>query len=132
MYRSANNLLQRDVTLRPVPLPRAGTGLSLKDDRSLVARVSLTTHQSGPVHPIRTGIMRVLFLTHRLPYAPNRGDRARAHHLLLFLRTFAEVELVSLVHDPEETRHVKDLQGFATVRAVTVTKLAIEPQRFPC
>ena len=67
--------------------------------------------------------MRVLFLTHRLPYAPNRGDRARAHHLLRFLRTFAEVDLVSLVHDPEETRHVKDLQGLATVRAVTVTKL---------
>ena len=26
--------------------------------------------------------MRVLFLTHRLPYAPNRGDRIRAYHIL--------------------------------------------------
>jgi predicted transcriptional regulator len=26
--------------------------------------------------------VRVLFLTHRLPYAPNRGDRIRASHLV--------------------------------------------------
>ena len=45
--------------------------------------------------------MRVLVLTHRLPYAPDRGDRLRAYHVLQHLRTRAEVELVSLVHDDE-------------------------------
>src|SRR5207247_9362003 len=44
-------------------------------------------------------IVRVLFLTHRLPYAPNRGDRIRAYHILRMLASRAEVELVSLVHD---------------------------------
>ena len=38
--------------------------------------------------------MRVLFLTHRLPYAPNRGDRIRAYHLLAAFRREFEVDLV--------------------------------------
>ena len=42
--------------------------------------------------------MRVLYLTHRLPFAPNRGDRIRSFHLLEGLRAAADVSLVSLVH----------------------------------
>jgi polysaccharide biosynthesis protein PslH len=56
----------------------------------------------------------VLFLTHRLPYAPNRGDRVRAYHLLRQLRTFAEVDLVSLVHDDDEAEHLDDARALAT------------------
>lgn len=54
--------------------------------------------------------MRILFLTHRLPYAPNRGDRVRAFNLLRVLRPTAEVDLVSLVHDDEEASHASDLE----------------------
>ena len=46
--------------------------------------------------------MRVLYLTHRLPFAPNRGDRIRSFHLLEGLRAAADVSLVSLVHDAAE------------------------------
>jgi sugar transferase (PEP-CTERM/EpsH1 system associated) len=53
--------------------------------------------------------MRILVLTHRLPYAPNRGDRLRAYHMLRHLRTHAEVELVSLVHDEEEMSHLGEM-----------------------
>lgn len=49
--------------------------------------------------------MRILFLTHRLPYAPNRGDRIRAFHLLREMSRFAEVSLLSLVHDDDEMSH---------------------------
>jgi polysaccharide biosynthesis protein PslH len=66
--------------------------------------------------------MRVLVLTHRLPYAPNRGDRLRAYHILQHLRGRAEVELVSLVHDDEEASHVDEVREFvARVTAVSVT-----------
>ncbi len=66
--------------------------------------------------------MRVLVLTHRLPYAPNRGDRLRAYHILQHLHRRAEVELVSLVHDDEEASHLEDVRGFvARVTAVRVT-----------
>ena len=67
--------------------------------------------------------MRVLFLTHRLPYAPNRGDRVRAFHLLREMRHWADVDLVSLVHDPEEASHVRDLDSLASsVRVARVWK----------
>ena len=43
--------------------------------------------------------MKILFLTHRLPFAPNRGDRIRAYYLLQAMSRFAEVSLFSLTHD---------------------------------
>jgi len=46
--------------------------------------------------------MKVLFLTQRLPFTPNRGDRIRAYFLLRELSRFAEVSLFSLIHDREE------------------------------
>jgi polysaccharide biosynthesis protein PslH len=58
--------------------------------------------------------LNVLFLTHRLPYAPNRGDRVRAYFLLQELRRHAHVTVVSLVHDDEEASHVCDLAGIAS------------------
>jgi sugar transferase (PEP-CTERM/EpsH1 system associated) len=71
--------------------------------------------------------LNVLFLTHRLPYAPNRGDRARAYHLLRILRPHARVTLVSLVHDAEEDAHREDLAGLTssvhTVRVPNVRNL---------
>jgi polysaccharide biosynthesis protein PslH len=57
--------------------------------------------------------VHVLFLTHRLPYAPNRGDRIRAFHMLQALKTCADVTVASLVHDDEERSHVDELRGFA-------------------
>src|SRR5262249_44063992 len=53
--------------------------------------------------------MRILFLTHRLPYAPNRGDRAPAYNLLKELTGRATVNLVSLVHSDEEASHGPDI-----------------------
>jgi hypothetical protein len=51
--------------------------------------------------------MNVLFLTHRLPYAPNRGDRLRAFYIIRMLRAQgANVDVLSLVHDSEEEAQV--------------------------
>ncbi len=62
--------------------------------------------------------MKILYLTHRLPYAPNRGDRIRAHYTLSILRSRAEVDLVSLVHDRDESAHEGDLRDL--VNSVSV------------
>jgi sugar transferase (PEP-CTERM/EpsH1 system associated) len=56
--------------------------------------------------------MRVLFLTHRLPYAPNRGDRVRAYHILRFLAQYAEIDLLSLVHDAHEAKRAAEVERF--------------------
>ena len=63
--------------------------------------------------------MRVLFLTYRLPYAPNRSDHNRAYHLLQHMRSFAEVDLVSFVHSRAEVSRTPDVAEFApSVRIV--------------
>jgi sugar transferase (PEP-CTERM/EpsH1 system associated) len=64
--------------------------------------------------------MRILVLTHRLPYRPNRGDRIRAYHLVRHLSTFADVDLISLTHDADEASHADE------ARAI-VSRLAIAP-----
>jgi sugar transferase (PEP-CTERM/EpsH1 system associated) len=57
--------------------------------------------------------MNVLMLTHRLPYAPNRGDRTRAYHMLRYLAASYRVHLVSLVHDDAEASRVTELRDVA-------------------
>lgn len=66
--------------------------------------------------------MRVLFLTHRLPYAPNRGDRIRAYYLLREMARFAEVSLFSLVHDDEEAAEAGNVPFAAEVATARVPK----------
>jgi sugar transferase (PEP-CTERM/EpsH1 system associated) len=65
--------------------------------------------------------MNVLFLTHRLPYAPNRGDRIRAYYLLREMATFARVALFSLVHDEEEAAAAAQVPFATAVRIARVT-----------
>ena len=55
--------------------------------------------------------MRVLTLTQRLPYAPNRGDRIRSFHLLRRLQRDAEVDLFSLV-TAEEIAHIDSVRSW--------------------
>jgi sugar transferase (PEP-CTERM/EpsH1 system associated) len=62
--------------------------------------------------------LRVLFLTHRLPYAPNRGDRVRAFHLLRAMALAAQVDLLSLVHDEAEASHADDLRGVVSTTTI--------------
>jgi len=53
---------------------------------------------------------RVLFLSHRIPYPPNKGDKIRSWH---FLRHFADahdVSLASFVDDPDDMRHAGVLE----------------------
>jgi len=68
--------------------------------------------------------MRILMLTQRLPYAPDRGDRLRAHHLLRKLQQHADVDLVSLVHDDEEASHAEAMRSWvSSVTAVPVSRM---------
>jgi sugar transferase (PEP-CTERM/EpsH1 system associated) len=86
--------------------------------------------------------VRVLYLSHRVPYAPNRGDRIRAYHTLRHLRRAGvDVHLMALAHDREEeakgatleelaasadviriprtTNYVRGAVGLATTRPLT-------------
>ena len=68
--------------------------------------------------------MRVLFLTHRLPYVPNRGDRIRSYHIARELTRSSDVDVLSLVHDDEEESHVADMRRLVTrVRTSRVSRI---------
>jgi sugar transferase (PEP-CTERM/EpsH1 system associated) len=67
--------------------------------------------------------MNVLFLTHRLPYAPNRGDRIRAYHLLRELSRFAHVSLFSLVHNRDELAQANQMPFAERVRVARVGRI---------
>jgi sugar transferase (PEP-CTERM/EpsH1 system associated) len=50
---------------------------------------------------------RVLYITHRVPWPPDRGDRIRTWNVLKFLSKRADVDLISLADEPvtESTRN---------------------------
>ena len=48
----------------------------------------------------------VLYLVHRLPYPPNKGDKVRSYHLLKHLAARHRVFLGTFVDDPEDEIHV--------------------------
>ena len=54
----------------------------------------------------------VLYLVHRLPYPPNKGDKVRSYHLLKHLAARHRVFLGTFVDDPE------DMALVGTVRAM--------------
>ena len=68
--------------------------------------------------------MRILYLTHRLPYTANRGDRVRAHQMMSYLARRAQVDLVSLVHNDDEQGHADDVRGMVA----SVTTVRVHPR----
>jgi sugar transferase (PEP-CTERM/EpsH1 system associated) len=48
----------------------------------------------------------LLYLTHRIPFPPNKGDKVRSHHLLRFLAARYAVHLGTFVDDEADRAHV--------------------------
>lgn len=53
----------------------------------------------------------LLFLAHRIPYPPDKGDKIRAWHLLAHLARRQRVHLGAFVDDPEDWRHADHLRS---------------------
>jgi sugar transferase (PEP-CTERM/EpsH1 system associated) len=52
----------------------------------------------------------LLYLVHRLPFPPNKGDRLRSYHLLKHLAATHRVFLGTFVDDPDDERHADVLR----------------------
>ena len=65
--------------------------------------------------------MRLLYLCHRIPYPPDKGDKIRSYHQVEYLGRRHEVDLFSLVDDPSDLIHLPGLTKL--VRSVTVERL---------
>jgi sugar transferase (PEP-CTERM/EpsH1 system associated) len=55
--------------------------------------------------------MRILFLTHRIPYPPNKGDKIRSYNTLQYLAKHHEVYLGSLIDEQSDLQYVAQLES---------------------
>lgn len=53
----------------------------------------------------------LLYLVHRLPYPPNKGDKVRSYHLLKHLTANHRVFLGTFVDDPDDAQHIETLRA---------------------
>lgn len=59
-------------------------------------------------------MQELLFLSHRIPYPPNKGDKIRSYHLLKYLAGKYRVHLGTFVDDEQDWKYIpvlKDLCG---------------------
>lgn len=54
---------------------------------------------------------KLLYLVHRMPYPPNKGDKVRSYHLLRHLAARHQVFLGTFVDDPDDLQHLPVLRG---------------------
>ncbi|HRZ05528.1 MAG TPA: TIGR03087 family PEP-CTERM/XrtA system glycosyltransferase [Candidatus Competibacteraceae bacterium] len=54
----------------------------------------------------------LLFLVHRIPFPPNKGDKVRSFHLLRHLAQHYRIWLGTFVDDPDDWRHVDEVRRF--------------------
>lgn len=52
-----------------------------------------------------------LFLAHRIPYPPNRGDKIRSWHMLRHLAGLGRVHLACFADDEEDAAHLDELKA---------------------
>jgi sugar transferase (PEP-CTERM/EpsH1 system associated) len=55
----------------------------------------------------------ILFLSHRVPYPPNKGDKIRSHALFEHLAKRHRIHLGCFIDDPEDFKHVDTIQKIA-------------------
>jgi polysaccharide biosynthesis protein PslH len=65
--------------------------------------------------------VKILFLCHRIPYPPDKGEKIRAFHQLRAMAARHEVDLFTLADDPADLERGKALREYC--RKVTVVNL---------
>ena len=67
----------------------------------------------------------LLFLAHRIPYPPNKGDKIRSFHLLRHLGARHAVHLGAFVDDPADWQYAEALKPYCA----SVKLVALHPRR---
>lgn len=55
---------------------------------------------------------RLLYLVHRIPYPPNKGDKIRSFNMLKFLARDYDIHLGTFIDDPDDWQHVPALKAY--------------------
>jgi sugar transferase (PEP-CTERM/EpsH1 system associated) len=70
--------------------------------------------------------MKILYLAHRIPYPPNKGDKIRSFNEIKYLSQRHEIHLACLADDPNDLKYEDDLKNFCKTTNVILinSKLA--------
>jgi sugar transferase (PEP-CTERM/EpsH1 system associated) len=68
--------------------------------------------------------MKILYLSHRIPYPPNKGDKIRSFNEIKYLSQRHEIHLACLADDPKDLKYENELKQYC--KAVKV--VLINPQ----
>ena len=55
---------------------------------------------------------KLLYLVHRIPYPPNKGDKIRSFNILKFLARHYQIHLATFVDDQADWRYLSDLDQY--------------------
>lgn len=67
----------------------------------------------------------ILFLGHRLPFPPDRGDKIRSHHILKALAKIAPVHVATFADTPADWTHEGELEQLAASHCLVGRKKAL-------
>jgi sugar transferase (PEP-CTERM/EpsH1 system associated) len=60
---------------------------------------------------LSAAVQSLLFLSHRLPYPPNKGDKVRSFHFLRHLAQRYRIFLATFIDDPADWQHLQALEA---------------------
>ena len=69
--------------------------------------------------------MKILYLAHRIPYPPNKGDKIRSFNEIKYLSNSYELHLACLADDPGDLRYEQDLKKYCENICIIRHKTAI-------
>ena len=65
--------------------------------------------------------MKILYLAHRIPYPPNKGDKIRSFNEIKYLSQSHDIHLACLADDPKDLKYEAELTKYCkTVRIVPI------------
>ncbi|AXB76943.1 TIGR03087 family PEP-CTERM/XrtA system glycosyltransferase [Novosphingobium sp. P6W] len=67
----------------------------------------------------------ILFLSHRIPFPPDRGDKIRSHHILKALAALAPVHVATFADDEQDCAYEADLADLAASYRLVERKKAL-------
>lgn len=77
-------------------------------------------------------MQELLYLTHRIPYPPNKGDKIRSFHLLQHLSRRYRIYLGTFIDDEEDGQYVDEIRSYCQdICAVRLNPLAARMQSLP-
>jgi sugar transferase (PEP-CTERM/EpsH1 system associated) len=70
----------------------------------------MPAEKATPLPPLGSRETGILFLAHRIPYPPNRGDKIRSWHMLRRIAGLAQVHLACFADDEADAAHLPALR----------------------